>query len=182
MKKRYKMKKIIQYYPSQNDQNWNREVEKVLPYMDGKGLDIGSGMRSPIQSITRVDIDPLKEPDIISSGDKLPCSDNEYDYIYSCHSFEHFEDQEKVLKEWLRVIKKGGYICMIHPDVEFTHYQKGVSDNPELAKDPYYRHFHEKTLTQFHRYISPLRKFGFIIVEAGVALGKWSFYFILRKI
>uniref|UniRef100_A0A914Y2Z0 Methyltransferase type 11 domain-containing protein n=1 Tax=Panagrolaimus superbus TaxID=310955 RepID=A0A914Y2Z0_9BILA len=58
--------------------------------------------------------------DIVASGDKLPFANETYDFVISSHSIEHFYDPIKTIEEWLRVIKKGGYIFMIIPHKERT--------------------------------------------------------------
>jgi len=107
----------IQYYPSKEDFMWNDEVTKILPYTDGQGIDVGCGGRSIRADIKRVDIDPDKEPDILCSGDEIPVSDESFNFVVAQHILEHFEDQDKALKEWLRILKPGGYLLIIHPDI-----------------------------------------------------------------
>ena len=53
--------------------------------------------------------------DIVAPGDYLPFLDNELDYVISSHVLEHFFDPIAAIKEWLRVIKPGGYVFMIVP-------------------------------------------------------------------
>ena len=62
---------------------------------------------------------PLKV-DIVSPGDDLPFKDNTFDFIFNSHAFEHFFDSIKALKEWMRVIRPGGFIFMIVPHKERT--------------------------------------------------------------
>lgn len=62
--------------------------------------------------------------DIIASGDDLPFKDNVLDFVFSSHVLEHFFDPIKALKEWHRVIKHEGYICMIIPDKRKTFDKK----------------------------------------------------------
>jgi ubiquinone/menaquinone biosynthesis C-methylase UbiE len=54
--------------------------------------------------------------DVVAEGDKLPFKNSQYDYVISSHVIEHFFDPVKAIKEWLRVIKKGGYIFIIAPN------------------------------------------------------------------
>ena len=121
------IKKEVKYYGDTDDPMWQMEVEALFPWISGKGADIGAGARSIWPEIIRVDIEEKVKPDILASGDKLPFKDGEFDYITSIHSFEHFEDQRKTLKEWLRVIRPGGIIAIVHPDVFYTKYQKTES-------------------------------------------------------
>ncbi len=57
---------------------------------------------------------------IVASGDNLPFNDNSLDYVLSSHVIEHFFDPIKTIKEWLRVIKKDGYIFIIVPHKDRT--------------------------------------------------------------
>ncbi|WP_276482217.1 class I SAM-dependent methyltransferase [Paraflavitalea pollutisoli] len=47
-------------------------------------------------------------------------ADNSYDFLLSCHSLEHVANPLKALKEWNRVLKPGGILCLILPDKENT--------------------------------------------------------------
>ena len=51
---------------------------------------------------------------------RLPLRDASVDYIYCSHVLEHFEEFETigVLKECYRVLKKGGVIRIVLPDLE----------------------------------------------------------------
>lgn len=46
--------------------------------------------------------------------------DNSVDLIYCCHALEYFDKEEsrKVLKEWHRVLKRGGILRVAVPDFE----------------------------------------------------------------
>lgn len=57
----------------------------------------------------------IMKVDIIANGDDLPFKDSVLDYVISSHVLEHFFDPVKTIKEWLRVVKKGGYVFMIIP-------------------------------------------------------------------
>lgn len=175
------LKAVTSFFGDEPDVNWKIEVSKLFPWLDGRGADIGCGGRTLDPSIIRVDIDEKVKPDKICPGDKLPFKDNELDFIISIHSFEHFEDQKKTLKEWLRVIHPGGIIGIIHPDVNYT---KSYHDRKELEthnEEPYNHHYHETDLAGFIKMLEPIRVLGFDIVDYGMALEKWSFYAILQK-
>ena len=53
--------------------------------------------------------------DIVAEGDALPLEDNSVDYTISSHVLEHFFDPVAAVKEWLRVVKPGGYVFFIVP-------------------------------------------------------------------
>ncbi len=57
---------------------------------------------------------------IVSPGDDLPFKDNVWDFVISSHVVEHFYDPIKTVKEWLRVVKPGGYVYIIAPHKERT--------------------------------------------------------------
>lgn len=58
--------------------------------------------------------------DFVAPGDDLPFEDNSWDFVLTSHVLEHFFDPIKALKEWRRVVKDGGYICLILPDKRKT--------------------------------------------------------------
>lgn len=53
--------------------------------------------------------------DVVAEGDDLPFEGESYDYVISSHVLEHFFDPIGAIKEWLRVIKPGGYVFIIIP-------------------------------------------------------------------
>jgi predicted SAM-dependent methyltransferase len=173
---------MVKYYENEIDPMWKWEIEKLLPWFYGKGVDIGCGERSINKNILRVDIDEKVKPDIICSGDSLPFKDAEFDYVCSIHTFEHFEDQVKTLKEWLRIIKKGGIIGIVHPDVSYTKKQLPPEDNPSLKGNPFNKHFYEHTLASFLDQLKKWPDIPFKIIDYGKACEDWSFYVILKKI
>lgn len=173
--------KEVRYLDSAIDLMWSYEAEKLLPWCYGKGADIGCGQRSIKEGIIRVDLDPNHKPDICCSGDDLPFKDGELDFITSIHSFEHFSDQKKLLIEWLRVLKSGGIVGIVHPDIGFTKKQNPIVDNPGLKENPFNRHYHENDLKSFREQLLSWADLPFKIVDSGVACEGWSFFVILTR-
>ncbi len=171
----------ILYYPLMKDNGWNFEVSKILPFLDGVGLDIGCGGRSIKPSDYRLDIDKKNKPDFLFSGDALPLPESSFDYIYGIHAFEHFEDPLETLREWLRVLKKGGILAIVHPDIDHTKKQNPEIDNEGLRENPHNRHYHEHNQASFMTWVRKQKRLGFKIVSYGEALINWSFYVILEK-
>lgn len=68
---------------------------------------------------TRLDIDPGCKPDIVASITNLG-SIGRYDLVYSCHCLEHLYpyDVPRALKEFRRVLEKGGKVVIRVPDLE----------------------------------------------------------------
>jgi len=57
----------------------------------------------------------------ISEANNLKAIPNEnYDFLISSHCLEHCANTLKTVKEWLRVLKKGGAIMLILPDKKYT--------------------------------------------------------------
>lgn len=106
-------------------------------YLDGmKGLEIGGSTHNPFGLDTK-NVDYTAETnqykkleekfvgqalsvDIVAPGDNIPLPDESQDFVISAHVIEHFPDPIKALKEWYRLIRKGGYIFMIVPHKERT--------------------------------------------------------------
>lgn len=62
--------------------------------------------------------------DVVADGTDLPFEDGQYDFVISSHCLEHNWDAIGALKEWLRVVKVGGYVFTIFPHPERT-FDKG---------------------------------------------------------
>jgi len=85
----------------------------------GKGLDIGSGRIKCHPNCIAVDIFPFENTDILADArDLWMFKDNELDFVVASHSLEHFPDVKSVLREWKRVVKRGGIIAVVVPDGE----------------------------------------------------------------
>lgn len=109
------------------------ESELAHQYLDGlKGVEIGGSAHNPF-GLDTINVDysgdmltlfkkseiqqcgEAMPVDVVAEGDELPFEDEEYDFVISSHVIEHFFDPIKAIKEWLRVIKLGGYIFIIAP-------------------------------------------------------------------
>jgi len=61
---------------------------------------------------------------IINDAVNIQLVQNEvYDFVFSSHSLEHIANPLKAVAEWLRILKKGGYVIIIVPEksVCFDH-------------------------------------------------------------
>ena len=116
-----------------------RESALAHNYLDGlNGIEIGAstqndfGLRNAGGAYATVDFDPTQggkwqtsgfapaQVNIVANGDDLPFKDESLDYVLSSHVIEHCFDPIKALEEWLRVVKKGGYLFIIVPHKERT--------------------------------------------------------------
>lgn len=81
-------------------------------------LHLGCGKRF-LPGFVHVDADDFPHIDYRTQIDRLPMfADESADLIYCCHAFEYFDRIEApaVLREWHRVLKKGGILRLAVPD------------------------------------------------------------------
>jgi len=70
-----------------------------------------------------------------ASGEEIPFKDNTFDAVYSTMVLEHVKDPEKVIKESIRVLKKGGYLQFVIPNYgSFWEGHYGILWPPNLSK------------------------------------------------
>jgi GT2 family glycosyltransferase/ADP-heptose:LPS heptosyltransferase len=95
--------------------------ERVLSYItqETQGIDIGCG-RDPLTDRCAA-LDDDSWPEVTMRGDarKIPVADGTYEWVYSSHCIEDLDDTEAVLKEWVRILKKGGKLIVATPHPEF---------------------------------------------------------------
>lgn len=96
--------------------------------------DIGSGPQSPYMmdegKVVSFDIREEVKPDVVCDVRYLPCADETFDIVYSSHVLEHFPwtGADKVLKEWVRVLKVGGELRLVVPNLKSVG-QRLADDN-----------------------------------------------------
>ncbi|MDA2912726.1 methyltransferase domain-containing protein [Acidobacteriia bacterium AH_259_A11_L15] len=72
-----------------------------------------------IPGFIHVDVRALAHVDVVAPADKLTqIEDDSVDLLYNCHVLEHVRrgEETKVLKEWYRVLKRGGILRTAVPD------------------------------------------------------------------
>lgn len=116
---------------------------ELVPYTRGTVLDIGCGPYKAFPHFVGFDscIDtqlfgiPML-PDI-----KGECTDlsrfasQSHDAVFSSHCLEHIEDHKKALREWWRVIKPGGHLCLYLPHKDFYPNIGVEGANPDHKHD-----------------------------------------------
>ena len=96
-----------------------------MSYCNGLGCDVGFG-GDKVKKEDCLGID-FKKPyahvgedkvDIPCdlSKDSIPVEDNYFDYVYSSHLIEDFEDTGRVLWDFIRITKGGGNVILVFPD------------------------------------------------------------------
>jgi len=84
-----------------------------------KCLNLGSGNKR-YKDYTSCDLFPGKEVDEVFPLQKIPYPDNSIDCLHSEHALEHlgYMEARQALKEWARVLKPGGTLHLMIPDLE----------------------------------------------------------------
>ncbi|HTN39040.1 MAG TPA: methyltransferase domain-containing protein [Arachidicoccus sp.] len=57
---------------------------------------------------------------INEAADLIDVPENHYDFLLSCHSLEHVANPIKALRQWKKVLKDQGSICLVLPDKRYT--------------------------------------------------------------
>ena len=128
-------------YEASTDLMWCAEVASIAEWCppESKGLDVGAGGRTLYPSVSRCDISPETEPEIVCDALRIPVGNDEYDWAFSGHCIEHFEKPQDAIREWCRVVKPGGHVCIVVPDVRYT-----LTQNTDATP-----HFHEWAPREF---------------------------------
>ncbi len=96
---------------------------ELVPYTRGFGYDLGCGVFKGFPHFIGID-DKTDEklfrvkmtPDIPMSCERLDrFASQSADFIFSSHLLEHIEDYKGALRDWWRVVKVGGYLCLYLP-------------------------------------------------------------------
>lgn len=130
---------------------WIYRAGEIAPYAQGNGLDVGcykwpwpkSIAIEPDERTAKYIKETLGREVHRFKGDDLSAIESEkYNYVFSSHCLEHIVNWKKALDEWVRVIKKGGYLILYLPHPRREVYRKGVhpSHVNEFVFDMYYSH------------------------------------------
>lgn len=89
-------------------------------------LDIGCG---PVHFDFKEEGDPVRvdireecNPDYRCDVRQLPFANEQFDIVFSSHVLEHFsrDSWHSILREWLRVLKFGGQLRLVLPDIRWA--------------------------------------------------------------
>lgn len=88
--------------------------------------DLGSGPISPYfiheGKVVSFDIREDVKPDVVCDLRRIPVPDETFDIVHSSHVLEHFSylSVDKVLKEWTRILKVGGELRLVVPNLRYV--------------------------------------------------------------
>lgn len=172
----------LQVFPTQFTV-WNTEMEKLLGAVNqyqqtinpAATLYVGCGRRIPFKEAWNVDLDPNMGEGMehfkCADMRELPFDDEAFSLVLSSHTLEHvsYEDCRKALKEQCRVVKVGGIVGAIVPDIRWT---KGLDST----------HLREYTQEEFVSLFRFINGFGqMTMVTHGEAQPEYSFYVVWRR-
>lgn len=112
----------------------------VVPYTRGRGLDLGCGNQKVWPNAIGVDnghhFGQGGAEVMVETCEKLDLfADESMDFVFSSHLLEHIVDTESALKEWWRVIKVGGHLCLYLPHRNFYPNIGQPGANPDHKHD-----------------------------------------------
>lgn len=102
---------IYQHYEGETTKSHNRRIREGFfeKYCNGEGFDIGYGGDIITPDCSGWDM---------RNGDAQYLSgieDESFDFVYSSHCLEHMYDVRIALKNWFRVVRRGGYLLLAIP-------------------------------------------------------------------
>jgi predicted SAM-dependent methyltransferase len=137
---------------------------------DGKILiHLGCGEQNDPRYIN-VDGVAFPHVNFVGRVEKLPMFSNEYaDLVYACHVLEHISHQKlsAVLREWYRVLKKGGVLRLSVPDFDKIIEMYEAENKSVLRTLPPLMGTHENGEFDFHRAIFNKEYLSTLLKEAG---------------
>ena len=99
------------------------ESVKIFDNIQGKGLDIGHNGDYSFKNdnVTKLNIYPGENIDIVADGESLPFEDERFDKILLRCVLEHVKDPSKILMEASRVLNRKGKMVIEVPFINPLH-------------------------------------------------------------
>lgn len=110
-----------------DQQDFSEEASKIrwelVPYTGGRGLDLGCGPMKAYPHFIGVDINVdfartahALRPEFTADCERLEMfADASMDFVFSSFLLQTIEDYRATLKDWWRMIKPGGHLCLYLP-------------------------------------------------------------------
>lgn len=114
--------------------NYDRRF--ATTYFVGNGIDVGCGGQ-PISLYAEFfpQMTGLRAWDLPDGDGALleGVEDETFDFVHSSHSLEHMSDPWVAMKNWIRVLKKGGHMILLLPDEDM--FEQGQWPSAYAGKD-----------------------------------------------
>lgn len=157
--------------------------KSLAPFCKGNGIDIGFGGDPITKEAISVDLfspyakyksHPLN---LKGSGDNLYWfKDAVLDFVYSSHLLEDFEHTQRVLDEWIRVLKPKGKLVLFLPNEQL--YRAYCKKN---GKPSNHNHIHKHFSLDFVKQLL-LKKDNIKIIHEVKISNIYSFELVLEKL
>jgi SAM-dependent methyltransferase len=137
-------------------------LDKLAPGEAGKtGCMIGRGSCADVS---------------VDAGDLAIFADGTFDSVVSRHCFEHLPDPKETLREWLRILRKGGRLAMVLPNDSWRDFKNMDPDHkfccyPETVKT---------ALDQLNAVGGSVQ--GRLIENGTMVYPNWSFFSLIERI
>lgn len=108
------------HVPGETSKARSRRVREGFfkKYLTGKGLDIGFGGDLVVPNARGWDFEHGDAQYLVSLDDE------QFDFVYSSHTLEHMPNPALALKNWYRVLRKGGFLILYIPHRELYEKKK----------------------------------------------------------
>lgn len=91
-------------------------------FSDGLILDCGAGSRSRIYpNVINLEIMSYPSTDVLAFNEALPFADGSFDAVFSLATLEHVKDPFQAAREIMRVLKPGGFVYSMVPQLAPFH-------------------------------------------------------------
>ena len=126
----YRERKFKTIYQLFNRPFWRPYSRKIITKFcsHGYGVEIGVGDKTIAPTKRTVLSDAFEThgvknsiADAFFSGDDIPVPTESFSFVLSEHMLEHVTNPIKFLKEWIRVLQKGGHLLLFLPHKERTN-------------------------------------------------------------
>ena len=183
------------------DNDSRTDFLSVEKYCRGLGFDIGCGTNRLSPTVLTTDWYPHSDTDMVwncvAGGTwEYPFQAERFDFVFASHILEDFAPDEIqwVFDEWLRLIKKGGYLVILVPDMEgrrypdwnekFTENDEEVKSGSRTAGELKGNPSHRVTmgLTLLHRLKKESKHITEIVQEDVFPHNRMTLDFILKKL
>jgi|GEM_PF-197063 len=159
--------------PLRNNLEVNLCRERLLPFCDGKGLDVGCGDNKICPQAIGIDLtDPTA--DVKADAIQLPFENESMDYVFSSHCLEDLQDTGAALAQWMRVLKTGGNLVLYLPHRNFYPRVGKPGANPH--------HKHDLDPNTVLAALSQTSDYEILHLDESGTAGQHSFALVVRKL
>ena len=98
-----------------------KEIFDPLNNEESLALSVGGGPKREHPSFTNLNIGPFPDVDIVADAHVLPYRDGCVDAVFCEAVIEHLSQPEQAVREFYRILKKGGKVFSVVPFMQAYH-------------------------------------------------------------